>query len=57
MVAWFYQQLPISTIAYKGVTYPLYHIFHPTEHGALRVVAAGAGWYPRDGHRGAYSQG
>jgi len=40
MVAWFYQQLPISTIAYKGVTYPLYHIFHPTEHGALRVVAA-----------------
>lgn len=39
MVAWFYQQLPISTIAYKGVTYPLYHIFHPTEHGTLRVVA------------------
>lgn len=38
MVAWFYQQLPISTVEYRGVTYPLYHIFHPTEHGTLRVV-------------------
>jgi len=40
MVAWFYQQLPISSIEYRGVTYPLYHIFHPTEHGTLRVVEA-----------------
>ena len=38
MVAWFYQQLPISTVEYRGVTYPLYHIFHPTEHGTLRVL-------------------
>ena len=38
MVAWFYQQLPISTIDYRGATYPLYHIFHPTEHGTLRVL-------------------
>lgn len=38
MVAWFYQQLPIATIEYRGVSYPLYHIFHPSEHGTLRVV-------------------
>ena len=38
MVAWFYQQLPISTVEYRGVTYPLYHIFHPTEHGTLRIL-------------------
>ena len=38
MVAWFYRQLPISTVEYRGVTYPLYHIFHPTEHGRLRVL-------------------
>lgn len=38
MVSWFYQQLPISTVDLDGVTYPLYHIFHPTEHGRLWVV-------------------
>ena len=37
MVAWFYQQLPISTVQLQGVTYPLYHIFHPTEHGVIGV--------------------
>ncbi|MEH6634565.1 MAG: hypothetical protein V7700_03560 [Halioglobus sp.] len=40
MIAWFYQQLPISTLQYQGVTYPLYHIFHPTEHGTIRVLEA-----------------
>ncbi|GAA5316441.1 MAG: hypothetical protein AseanaTS_16450 [Candidatus Pelagadaptatus aseana] len=38
MVAWFYQQLPISTVELNGETYPLYHIFHPTEHGRIQVV-------------------
>lgn len=38
MLAWFYQQLPISTVDLDGTTYPLYHLFHPTEHGRLRVV-------------------
>jgi hypothetical protein len=38
MVAWFYQQLPISTVEYRGDIYPLYHMFHPTEHGTLRVL-------------------
>ena len=40
MVAWFYQQLPISTVNLNGQNYPLYHLFHPTEHGRIRVVEA-----------------
>lgn len=42
MVAWFYRQLPISTVDYQGVRYPLYHIFHPTEHGRVRVLEPAA---------------
>ncbi len=38
MVSWFYRYLPISTVEYRGITYPLYHIFHPTEHGTFRVL-------------------
>jgi hypothetical protein len=37
MIAWFYQQLPISTVELNGTTYPLYHLFHPSEHGRIRV--------------------
>ena len=37
MVAWFYQVLPISTVELDGTTLPLYHIFHPTEHGRIEV--------------------
>lgn len=38
MLAWFYRQLPISTVDLDGTTYPLYHLFHPTEHGRLTVL-------------------
>ena len=38
MVAWFYRVLPISTIEYQGLTYPLYHFFHPTEHGTIWIA-------------------
>ena len=38
MLAWWYRVLPISTIEINGTTYPLYHIFHLTEHGQLWVV-------------------
>ena len=38
MVLWFYQHLPISTVELNGVTIPLYHIFHPTEHGRISVI-------------------
>ena len=39
-VAWFYRYLPIASIDYKDTVYPLYHFFHPTEHGRLQVVEA-----------------
>lgn len=38
MVAWWYRKLPISTVDIGGVRYPFYHVFHPTEHGRIRVV-------------------
>ncbi|UAA40043.1 hypothetical protein KIH87_06750 [Paraneptunicella aestuarii] len=38
MLAWFYQQLPISTVDLNGTTYPLYHLFHPTEHGRIKLM-------------------
>lgn len=38
MVAWFYQQLPISTVELNGTNYPLYHLFHPVGHGRIRIV-------------------
>lgn len=40
MVSWFYRQLPIASVVFKGQTYPLYHLFHPTEHGRLSVLQA-----------------
>lgn len=46
MLAWFYQQLPISTVDLDGITYPLYHLFHPTEHGRLWVAEAAADGTP-----------
>jgi len=46
MVAWFYQQLPVSTIELKGTRYPLYHIFHPVGHGRISVVEAAPNGLP-----------
>lgn len=43
MIAWFYQQLPIATVTLRGETLPLYHIFHPTEHGRLWVLEPAPG--------------
>lgn len=43
MVAWFYQQLPLATVELGGKTMPLYHIFHPTEHGRLWVLEPAPG--------------
>ena len=38
MLAWFYKVLPISTVEIAGTTYPLYHIFHLSEHGRVWVA-------------------
>ena len=38
MISWFYRNLPRSSVELNGTTYPLYHIFHPTEHGTIQVL-------------------
>lgn len=43
MIAWFYQQLPISTVRLGSSIIPLYHVFHHYEHGSLRVVQPSPG--------------
>lgn len=43
MVAWFYQQLPLAQVELGDKTLPLYHIFHPTEHGRLWVLEPAPG--------------
>ena len=42
MVSHFYKVLPISTVVLNGQIMPMYHIFHPTEHGNIYVVEAAA---------------
>lgn len=37
MLAWFYKVLPISRVQFQGTRYPLYHLFHPTEHGVIQI--------------------
>jgi len=37
-VVWFYRFLPVASIRYNEDVFPLYHFFHPTEHGRLRVA-------------------
>lgn len=37
MIAWFYRVLPISRVTLNDKAYPLYHIFHPSEHGQIEV--------------------
>jgi len=46
MVSFFYQVLPISTVQLNGVTMPMYHIFHPTEHGYISVKEPAASGKP-----------
>ena len=46
MVAFFYQVLPISTVQLNGSLYPLYHLFHPSEHGKIEVKQAAADGTP-----------
>lgn len=38
MISWFYQRLPYATVELNGTTYPLYHLFHPSEHGRIQVI-------------------
>jgi outer membrane protein assembly factor BamB len=39
MLAWWYRVLPISEVEFDGAVRPMYHLFHPTEHGRIWVEA------------------
>lgn len=38
MLAWWYQKLPQSMVDVGGTRYTFYHLFHPSEHGRIRVA-------------------
>ncbi|MBF7730976.1 hypothetical protein [Pseudomonas sp. N040] len=46
MLAWWYRVLPISTVEISGTTYPLYQIFHLSEHGQLWLEEAASDGSP-----------
>jgi quinoprotein glucose dehydrogenase len=37
MLAWWYRVLPISQVEFDGAVRPMYHLFHPYEHGRIWV--------------------
>ena len=37
MLAWWYRVLPLGKVSFDGELRPLYHLFHPTEHGRIWV--------------------
>jgi quinoprotein glucose dehydrogenase len=37
MLAWWYRVLPISEVEFDGARRPMYHLFHPTEHGRIWI--------------------
>ena len=39
MLAWFYRVLPIGEVEFDGALRPMYHLFHPTEHGRIWIEA------------------
>jgi len=52
MLAWWYRVLPISQVRFDGALRPMYHLFHPTEHGRIWVEAPAADGGPGVGAGG-----
>jgi quinoprotein glucose dehydrogenase len=52
MLAWWYRVLPISQVEFDGALRPLYHLFHPTEHGRIWIEAPAADGRPGVGAGG-----
>jgi quinoprotein glucose dehydrogenase len=52
MLAWWYRVLPISQVRFDGALRPMYHLFHPTEHGRIWVEAPAADGRPGVGAGG-----
>jgi hypothetical protein len=46
MLAWWYRVLPIGQVEFDGALRPLYHLFHPTEHGRIWLEAPAADGRP-----------
>ena len=52
MLAWWYRVLPISRVKFDGVVHPMYHLFHPYEHGRIWVEQPAADGRPGVGAGG-----
>ena len=52
MLAWWYRVLPISQVEFDGAVRPMYHLFHPYEHGRIWVEAPAADGRPGVGAGG-----
>ncbi len=52
MLAWWYRVLPLGKVQFDGAMRPLYHLFHPTEHGRIWVKEAAADGRPGVGAGG-----
>jgi hypothetical protein len=52
MLAWWYRVLPISQVEFDGTMRPMYHLFHPTEHGRIWVKAPAVDGQPGVGAGG-----
>ena len=52
MLAWWYRMLPLSQVEFDGAMRPMYHLFHPTEHGRIWIEAPAADGKPGVGAGG-----
>ena len=52
MLAWWYRVLPLGQVEFGGTMHPLYHLFHPFEHGRIWVEAPAADGQPGVGAGG-----
>ena len=52
MLAWWYRVLPISEVEFDGAVRPMYHLFHPYEHGRIWVKRPAADGRPGVGAGG-----
>lgn len=52
MLAWWYRVLPISQVKFDGAVRPMYHLFHPFEHGRIWIEQPAADGQPGVGAGG-----
>jgi hypothetical protein len=52
MLAWWYRVLPISQVRFDGAVRPMYHLFHPYEHGRIWIERPAADGRPGVGAGG-----